>query len=348
MVKNGNILPLLLSKIIKLEKPNGEEIKFTKIDFEVKRRKYSSNECVVILVDNKELSCKDRKTCYATSICRCGRKNKILLHKYIAKQKYWCQHCYQDRSFKDSFIANCLGKIKKPQIQREIIDFDKQSNEFQQKYWETHLHKEEFYKYLPYIYGINGEKIDDINKVIYFENSKNYTNQKIYSSQISLDGKKFKSLRSIELQCSVCSKIFSIHPINIRKRDLSNIKCQNCNFSNYVYQVRRYKNTLITYQSNLEKYFLDRCFENHIKVMNGYEIPYTWDNKQHTYISDFFLPDYKTIVEIKGNNQYYRKDLKTGKLQAKNNAAIDFSKENGLVFQLVMEENIDKFISSLE
>lgn len=348
MVKNGNILPLLLSKIIKLEKSNGEEIKFTKIDFEIKRRKYSSNECVVILVDDKELSCKDRKTCYVTYICRCGRENKILLHKYIAKQKYWCQHCYQDRSFEDSFVANYLGKIKKPQIQREIIDFDKQSDEFQQKYWETHLHKEEFYKYLPYIYGINGEKIDDTNKVIYLDNDKNYTNQKIYSSRISLDGKKFRSLRSIELQCSVCSKMFSIHPINIRKKDLDNVKCQNCYFSNYIYQVRRYKNTLITYQSNLEKYFLDRCFENHIKVMNGYEIPYMWNDKQHTYISDFYLPDYKTIIEIKGNNQYYRKDLKTGKLQAKTNAAIDFSKENGLVFRLVMEENIDKFISSLE
>lgn len=58
--------------------------------------------------------------------------------------------------------------------------------------------------------------------------------------------------------------------------------------------------------------------------MNGYEIPYIFNDKQKTYISDFFLPEYKIVLELKGNNRFYKNDLETGKINAKNKAAIQF------------------------
>lgn len=66
-----------------------------------------------------------------------------------------------------------------------------------------------------------------------------------------------------------------------------------------------------------------------------------------TYISDFFLPDLKIVVELKGNNQYYRQDLKNGKLAAKNKAAEKFCKANGLRYRFVLDEYIDDFILTL-
>lgn len=81
--------------------------------------------------------------------------------------------------------------------------------------------------------------------------------------------------------------------------------------------------------------------------MNGYEIPYYFNGKQRTYVSDYFLPDYKIVLEIKGRNKFYRDNLKSGKLQAKNNAALNFCKENNLIFKFIFAEEIDNFILSL-
>lgn len=61
----------------------------------------------------------------------------------------------------------------------------------------------------------------------------------------------------------------------------------------------------------------------------------------------FFLPDLKIVVELKGNNQYYRQDLKNGKLAAKNKAAEKFCKANGLRYRFVLDEYIDDFILTL-
>lgn len=57
MIENENLLPFLLSKITKIEDKNNNEIKFNKIDYVIKKRKFSSNKSVVILIDGNELKC---------------------------------------------------------------------------------------------------------------------------------------------------------------------------------------------------------------------------------------------------------------------------------------------------
>lgn len=347
MVKNENILPTLLSKIIKIEDKENNEVKFKTIEYEIKQRKYSSTKSIVILIDGKELSSSYFRSLYITYKCRCGRNVKMLFMKYIVKPKYWCQHCSQDTSFEDHFKAHDIKRGKRIINKKNIQDFNALSKEDKEKYWDKHLTNSEFNSWLPYIVKINNKDIDK-EKVIYKDVIKNYNNQSKYTSKVSIDnGNKFEGLRSISLRCSCCGKVFNKHPDNLKKISFNKIECNYCNFCNYTYKIKRYKNTSITYQSNLEKYFLDKCFENNIKVMNGYEIPYIFDNKQRTYISDFFLPEYKIVLELKGNNLFYRKDLKSGKLEAKNNAAKQFCNDNDLRYRFVLGEYVDNFILKL-
>ena len=65
-----------------------------------------------------------------------------------------------------------------------------------------------------------------------------------------------------------------------------------------------------------------------IKIENGKEITYNFDNKVRTYITDFYLPQFKYIIELKAKNKFYRDDLKSGKIEAKNNACIDYCNKN--------------------
>lgn len=77
---------------------------------------------------------------------------------------------------------------------------------------------------------------------------------------------------------------------------------------------------------------MDLCIDKNITVENGLKIPYIFNNGKHDYISDYYLPDYKIIIELKSKNIYYRMQLQNGKLQAKIKAAEDFALNNNMKY----------------
>ena len=89
------------------------------------------------------------------------------------------------------------------------------------------------------------------------------------------------------------------------------------------------------------------CKSKNIKIVNGFEIEYLFKNKKHIYVSDFYLPNYKMLIEIKSRNHFYRNDKKSGKIKAKINAANEFYNKNGLKFYMLFDEDIEKFINNL-
>lgn len=70
----------------------------------------------------------------------------------------------------------------------------------------------------------------------------------------------------------------------------------------------------IMYQSSYELDFIKYCILNDIIVERGKSFRYILNNKEHIYHSDFFLPDYNLICEVKSNYTYnydlYRNILK--------------------------------------
>jgi hypothetical protein len=62
---------------------------------------------------------------------------------------------------------------------------------------------------------------------------------------------------------------------------------------------------------------------------------------------DFFLPDFKIIIELKANHVWHRNQLKSGLWSAKQKAAEEYSKNNGLLYKILFQEDIDKFFNLL-
>lgn len=347
---NKEIIDILLKAIIKIYDINDNVIPFKTLSTKYYKKKHANNYSLHLFLDSKELLSNEYRSWKVEYKCRCGRINKILIRKYFLKEKLWCSHCCQDKSFNDFLLANYGGakgkdiKDKKIKIKREY-NFENESDDFKNNYWKSHLTKEEFYKYLPYIYSIDGIIINDNDTIEYFETFPSYNNIK-YTSKIKINN--ILHPIKIQLLCSICNKSFTIHSYNIRKKDLTNIKCKTCAFNNHIYPIKLYDTfSGLTYQSLPEKYFIDKCKENNIKILNGIEIPYNWKKKKKIYISDFYLPEYKKIIEIKSDNRFYKNDLKSGKLLAKNNAAIDFGEKNNMSFNLVFDNEIDDFINNL-
>lgn len=345
---NIEFFDLLIKHILKLYDENNNEIKFNEIIYKFEKRKFSSVTSLVIYVDNISLTQKQYRSYFILYKCRCGREHKILLQKYFLKKKLHCINCCQDRSFDDYVIANYKGKVKE---NKQIIlkEFNEYDDDFKENYKRNHLSEDEFKKYLPYIYKINNHLItnDILNKIVYYY-AVHVTNQFKFTVNISFDnGITKEQIKQLYLKCDTCERVFKIHTNNIRLQDLSNIQCRKCRLVNTTYPIKKYENTNIYYQSGIEKGFINFCFSNNIVIENGKEITYEFNNKVRTYIADFYLPQFKYIIELKVKNKFYRDDLKSGKIDAKNKAAIEYCKENNLEFKFVFDYELNEFNQQL-
>lgn len=346
-MENNQIFDLLIEHILSVYDENDDEIIYNDITYKIEKRPHSSVKSVVIYIDGKSLTRDQTRSYKVMYLCRCGRKHKILLQKYLLKKKLYCINCVQDRSYDDHIIANKIGKNK---IQKPIKkEFDEYDDEFKYNYSKNHLSNQEFYKYLPHIYKINNTIITQSNiKYIVYYYAEHTTNQHKFTSKISFDsGLHIESIKDVYLQCDTCNRIFRVHFNNIRLQDINNICCIRCKLANTTYPIRKYKNTNITYQSGIEKEFLDFCFNNGIKVENGKEISYQFNGKMKTYITDFYLPKIKYIIELKAKNKFYRDDLKSGKIEAKNSAANIYAKQYNLHFKFVFDYELHDFFQQL-
>jgi len=94
----------LVKHILKIFDENDNEISFNNLELKEEKRKFSSKCCKLLYIDNICITSKQRKSYKILYKCRCGRENKILLHKYINKDKLLFD---QDI---DVFIKNILDE----------------------------------------------------------------------------------------------------------------------------------------------------------------------------------------------------------------------------------------------
>lgn len=355
MIQNKDILPKLTEHIEKIETKEGEEVKFSKLEFKIEKRKNSSKDAIVLYLDDRAFSNYEMKTYKIYYRCRCGRLNKILLQKYKFKLKLWCQHCCQDPKFEDRFYANILDKEKKEKSLYKRVKNNRPKNilecteNFQNNYYNSHLTEEEFFEHLNDVYELNGVILNgNIRKNIkYIYAYPINNNQFKFTSKISFDnGKTFETLKTIKLKCYICGKIFNIHIQHLRDKEINKPKCKKCSFSNKLFAIKKF-NSEVSYQSNLEKRFIEFCLNNDIKILNGFKISYNFQNKDRTYVTDFFLPELKRVIELKGSNHFYKKDLQEGKIEAKNKAANNFCKKHGFQFDFILDVDFDKYLEKL-
>lgn len=341
---------ILLENIVDIEDTNGDKIPFNKENLEIRYEKRSNSSIISpgLYLNKNDIKPLNRQ-CKISFICRCGRISKILLRKVYYKEHLTCKHCIQDPKFPNRIIAYHGQDAKPlPPLKSSLYNFNNETNEYKQHYFIRHYTKEEFYYYLPYIAKINDILLTDEirNKIKYFPYVNNPKNQARYTSKIQID-EKIETLKDVYLKCNRCGKIFKIHKDNIRNKNLNNILCKKCGFYNIKFPII-WKNKDLSYQSKHEKYFIDLCKQKNIKIINGPEISYELNNNIHMYFVDFFIPEYNYLIEIKGKNHYYYKDIKSGKFQAKCLAANNYANKHNMKFIVLYETNeMEEFIKKL-
>jgi len=99
-----------------------------------------------------------------------------------------------------------------------------------------------------------------------------------------------------------------------------------------VWDIKEYNG--LHYQTKPELKFIKHCLNNNIEIKDGPSIYYNFKNSR-LYLTDFETDKY--IVEIKSSHKWYYEDLESGKLEAKNEAAMKYAQSIGKQFLFLLD-----------
>lgn len=342
-------LEKLSNSITSVFNADGIEILFTNAELKYNIGYWTHGKTTLSLfLDGKKCQVKGTKVTYK---CSCGRINTILLKKFLRKTKLACVHCAETREKSEWHSKVMQAKKNGIDLTHKKIatcyDFDIETDEFKDAYWKysQNLTVEEFNKVLKYIYSIDGVVLDSIRNIEYLP-TEPCKNQKKYTPMVSMDGVKH-CFKNIYLKCPFCGKIFRISR-GFKQRILDhNFDCLECRFVNKSFALRKYNEELL-YQSNKELEFIEKCVKLGIAIKNGPRIPYFFNNSKHNYRIDFEIPSLKEMIEIKDMHIWHKNQLKSGKWQAKENAAIEYCEQIGYTYKLLFPNDFDDFFNAIE
>jgi len=250
------------------------------------------NKGDIILIKIEDLI--KNSTVKVTTVCDvCGREKIMKYQPYniqINKDNYYC--CSKCKSTK-SKITNMKKYGAEYPMQRKDV-MEKSKNTLIEKYGITNISQRKD------IRKIRSERLKDPNYQIKM-----------------LDGVMFK------YGIDNVSKIQSIQEQK-EKTLMSNYGVRNPSQSEFLFEksqksgkkIKFHENTNLYYRGTYELHFLDFCFQHNINVQKGPSISFKYKEKNKVYHSDYLLPDFNLICEIK-SNYYYDKYLELNLIKEK-------------------------------
>jgi hypothetical protein len=247
-------------------------------------------------------------------------------------------------------IYTCIGKCssikrKKTCLERFGTETPMQNNEIRNKVGEYFLSK---------------YKIKHPSMLLEFEEKKKSTNLKRYgvSHQMEIleNTDKIKKTKlekygdenynNMEKHKETCLKKYGDENYNNVKKAKqtflerygvdNNMKSRDLFMKNQISRFRIKYIGNLSYQGSYELDFIKRCQLFNINIENGPSIEYVFDGKNHTYHSDFYIPEYNLICEIK-SSYIYNMEIPI------NESKREYSIINGYKFLFIIDKNYIDF-----
>lgn len=286
---------------------------------------------------------------------KCHIESTIGAGRFLSKKSEYCYKCkendpekrkkhsdYIKKSYSEYQKVTSLNKPEKIIFENieelsnySIKSFNNESDDFKSRYYERTPTLDDFNNIKDNILSISN--IDILNKDIkYYPIIKN-TNQMKYSPKVLIDNKLIL-LSNCKFVCNLCDEIFVGR--NIKKKSKSKIICPSCSFSNKTFSFKTFKNIdneKVVYQSIPELDLLKYCNKNNIYVKNGPNIKYNFNNDEKVYKVDFEISKLKMLIEIKDNHIWHKRQVESGKWDAKESSAKKWCKDNNYEYYLIFK-----------
>ena len=308
---------------------------------------------------------KNGSHCIITCKCdKCGKEKDIQFRAYLRYGnefgKYLCRKCSQFKLEETNMKLygkkypaqreEIMDKMKLTMIDKYGVENASQSKELQNKKIETNT------KNFGCNWGLSSEKIKNKSKktclekygVEYILQNKEIIEK---NKKTILDKYGEKNYNNRKKYRKTCLEKYGVE--HIFKNEIIKEKTKQTFLQKYQvehvlqneeiykkmirssFKIKYYNNTPIYYQGSYEKNFLDKYFGK-MTIMNGKTISYEMNGKKLKYYSDFYLPDYNMIIEIK-SSRWYNIHLDKNIMKEKT------CKELGYIFIFIIDKNYNEF-----
>jgi hypothetical protein len=330
----------IIDSIIRIRsKSTQQEIPIVSRRVEYETAKYSSKKDLiwhVYLNDARMVKKSDMLVQYQCSDC--NSPIEVCTTQFLRKLRAGrtaCSQCNLD--ILNSKPGHNISKHRppKPPIQSiqekhqsSIAEFQTYPEEYQQSYFLNHLTSEDFDRLRPKIISICNGKYTNLQEFEYWSIYKVH-NQMAFSSVLyHIPTNTIVKANQPIMKCDHCGQTWRAKLLE-RYKNCYKVMCVDCTLCNRTFKIRAMHNMQgekIMYQSKPEKRFVEWCNHNALLVTNGPNIPYFWDGKDRTYKVDFQVGGY--LIEIKDFHIWHKNQVASGKWGAKENAAIEWCKNN--------------------
>lgn len=106
-------------------------------------------------------------------------------------------------------------------------------------------------------------------------------------------------------------------------------------------KIKLHKETNLYYRGTYELDFLNFCYQNKIDVKKGPSINFLYNNKNKFYHSDYFIPKYNLVCEIK-SDYYYEKYLELNLVKEIETIKLDYN------FIFIINKHYENFVKYLK
>jgi transcription elongation factor Elf1/DNA-directed RNA polymerase subunit RPC12/RpoP len=259
-------------------------------------------------------------------------ENKIAVGESIAtvSEKKWSEKSLSER------------------LDESYANFEKEDDVFKMRYFLQHLTLEEYGLLQSKIISIGHDKITDLSEWTYIPHYK-IGNQTKYTPMLyNCASNAVVKPNYIKWNCEVCESMFVSKELDKQKNRIK-LLCADCGFSNKTFKIKSFKTPWgkINYQSQYEKRFIDWCIENKIEISNGPVIEYDWKDTLHKYKVDFQCPTLKLLVELKDNHIWHKRQIESGKWNAKETITKYWCETKDWQYKLVFPRTMSSFKSEL-
>ena len=333
-------------------KRNNLELRHIPYTIVFQTNKYSNtNQPVLRFVLNHEPIPRNNDVYIGYTCLGCGVHNEITLNLYlrkVRKQSRCCNACKNmDVGKREEPKEKWSEKPLSQRVEESEHAFLAEDSEFQSNYFQNHMTRDEFVRVRSKLLSVgNGKRTDiaDWEYVPYYRiwNQTRYTPMLIHRASSSIEKPSY-----VQWRCEGCESLFTNRDLEVQKNRLK-ILCADCGFCNRTFKVRTMStpwDAKVRYQSVQEKRWVEWCVEQGIRIVNGPNISYEHEGekKKRTYKVDFQIPSLRTLIEIKDNHIWHKRQIENGKWGKKEDVARQWCDAHGWTYTVVFPKTLSKW-----
>lgn len=337
----------IIDTILDIHDENGNKIIINNIKLDFSCNKYSSkkNNIYHITLNNNHLSKRNKYTIKYKCLS-CENINIVGVTQFLRKVNKCSQRCYiccnkDDMKYHDNINSDPKKYSFKEYKELSEKQFNGYDDDFKEEYFKSHLTDDDYKRISKNIISFENGKYLINDNIEYWPIYKT-NNQMLFTCMFydNYNNTIFRPNQPI-MQCNNCEKIWRAKKIE-RFKNCHKILCNSCTLCNKTFKIRNTKNIInqvITYESQLELKFIRWCQNNNIKVNNGPNISYIFNEIKRIYRVDFQIED--ILIEIKDEHM-------SGKWDKKQQAVYqEIEKGNYKSYHLITPKNWIKSLNNI-